>query len=590
MNTTFFLNGQQSKVRPLNYRELQVTFDFVGENRGISAEFDRLVFRDNGESNEVEKILQWRQNNGFGVGMPFKIKAGNFDLPDLMLDFSDNFKKIGLNEVEVSVKAVNQKDWFKSVASSLQFKRLEEMGIISQSDATQVAYNINYIPDHIQTVILTLAIYNTSKALVEFVKETAETITEVNTSLIPTIGIPPQITAGAIIQAIVKIAIRLAYFIALALTLKNLIKDLLENIYSKTRYHTGISVWKLFEKGCYFLGLTFESSINTGKWKDLVIISSKTERGKFNINQLNGITPKREDAGIYFFGEFVETMMRMFNADYKIINGVFRFERWDWWQNQAVVTLKSNYTNQSNLLNEYEDNADEFKAGYLISFATDTSDRNTLDHYEGTCLDVVTENSQNGGLGQKYNTLKGNEIIDLPLALGTRKDKLNAFEKILKALCTAVDKVCNAFGGNSSLAATITARMGNLQLSDHFNQVPKLLLVKSNHLLPNQRQHLNAKSLWNDFHYINSFVTLGGVTNQWLRVKIPQKIESSKAIQILNNNFCKLDTGEVVEVERMTWTFSEDYAEIFYRVNKKYNENLKQTLILSQNTTSETNG
>lgn len=570
----FYIDGTQSKTKPINFEDLQVSINWETD-RGIQVEFDKLIWR--GE--DAERIIAMR-SDAFGsfVSRPLRIDVvdpdGSFSLPPLFIDLRKDLKIIGCDEVEHSVGFVGLKDWFKGEAGILQFARLEEEGKFSSSDFVQVPYNINYIPDAAQVIILSLALFNISIQIAQFIKDSGETAAE---SAVPT----------TLPAALLKIAIKIAYAVAVAIALKNLIQQISEQLYSRTRYHTAIKYKSLFEKGCAELGLQFQSTIfDDPTWANAALMPSKTERGKFNSAYRNGGSPRRNDTGLYFFGDFVETMKRKFNADYRISNGVLRFERWDYWQNSSNFVIPENFNDQQRRLNVLGDNADEFKGGYFITFALDQKDQNTLDNYDRTAYDVITK-PINNPYGVEYLNTAGGEVVDLPIALGTRKDTLSNFEQLLFGLFSAVDGLTNTltFGnGGSNFAQNILNRTGNLLLSDHFTDVPKCIIMQSGLLAANQRDLVNSVLLYDNFHFINSFVTTNGKHNQWEKFSMPLKICRTSIEDLINNNFAKTPDGKDAEVTNITWTMEEDKGTIEYRVNNLYTNNLEQKFITGDNT------
>jgi len=570
----FYIDGVQSKSKPVNFEDLEVSISWK-DDRGLQVEFDKLIWR--GE--DAEKIIAMRSDSlGSFVSRPLQINVvdpdGQFNLPPLLIDLRKDLEIIGCNEVEHSVSFVGLKDWFKAEAGIVQFARLEEEGRFTSSDYVQVPYNINYIPDAVQVAVLSLALFNVSVQVAQFIKDSGETGVE---SSVPT----------TLPAALLKIVIKIAYAASIAIAIKNLIQQLGEQLYSRTRHHTAIKYKSLFEKGCAELGLTFQSTIfDNPTWANAALMPSKTERGKFNSGIRNGGSPKRNDVGLYFFGDFIETMKRKFNADYVINNGVLRFERWDYWQNSSTFVIPENFNNQSRRLNVKGDNADEFKGGYFITFSLDQKDQNTLDNYDRTAYDIITKPATNP-YGVQYLNTAGSEVVDIPIALGTRKDTLSNFENILFGLFSAVDALTNTltFGAaGSDFAQQILNRTGNLVLSDHFTDVPKCIIMNGSMLAPNQRDKVNSVLLYDDFHFINSFVVTNGKHNQWETFTMPLKICRNTVEELLINNFAKTPNGEDAEITNLVWTMEEDSGSIEYRVNTLYTTNLEQTFITGENT------
>jgi len=574
----FYIDGNQTANLPVEYQDLKVSIDWSG-SRQTQIEFDALTFR-----NEDAELIQSFFTDALGcfVNRPFEIGVNGYSLPRMMLNLRDNYTEVGDTEVVVGVEMVNQKDWISTQAAPLQFKRLEDEGKFLPTDFYQVPYNINYIPDGMQVLMLNIAIFQTTTALIQLIKETAEQILEGTFAVVPSVGLGVVTNVGAILLAIAKIVVRVAYFIGLAIAITQLIKSLFAELYSKTRYHTAIYIKSLFRVACLELGLTFKSDLLDGAFESqLVIMPSKTERGAKNSAIKNGGAPSRSDDGLYFFGEFITSMMESFNADYRISNGEFRFERWDWWQNNSTAILDSNWSNQDRRLDERKYNTNEFYGGYFITALLDQTDRNTLDNAYGLAYDVITNN--NVSIGKEYDNSGGNRTVNLPFAYGTRKNTLTNFENLLKALAKIVDSATSLFGNGSNFVGQFEGRKANLLLSDHFTEKAKILYVDNVGLAPNQSTSLNSQVFWNNYHFINSFFPIGGIHNQWIERSMIMKINDYFYSQILENNFLKDSEGNDVEVMSLDWVMYKDHAEITYRTNEIYNNSLQQSYILTQN-------
>lgn len=570
------INSNQSESKPLNYDTIGVSVNFEN-SEGVNVDFDSITWR----GKDAEDIIAFRNGiYGSNVGMPYQMEVGSTLLPELFLDLR-NYKQIGCNEVTVGVKFKEQRDWLIREAAALQIARLEENGKFATSDFVNVPYNRNYIPDGLEVLTLSVSTYLLAKELATFVKDAEFTVNETTSGA-------AGLSAAVVAMAILNIITRIAYFVAMIIAIIKLIKSIMENLYSITRHHTALKLSSIFRVACAELNLTFDSSIFLqSPWREMVAMPSETERGRYNVAILNPAAPKRSDKGFYTFGEFIETMKLVFNADYRIRNGIFKFERWDWWAATSTYVVPSNWTNQDRMLNEFTDNADDFVGGYTIGFNFDTKDQNTFDNYNGTVYDVITQNVtelvgySNGG---------GATFIDLPIARATRKDSLTNFEKALKILLQIVDTVTNVvtLGNGTNFVADMNNRVGNLHLSDHFTSLPKLIIMNADFSKLAATQ-ISAKLLWDNFHYINSFKTINGKHNQWEIYTVAGKFCENAFVTLLNNNFAKNDKGEVVKVLNFAWTIEEDQATITFAVNRLYNNNLRQTFIESSNSINSNN-
>jgi hypothetical protein len=371
-----------------------------------------------------------------------------------------------------------------------------------------------------------------------------------------------------------------AYFVAMVITIKNLMQQIFDQLYQPTRWHTGIKLSSLFRVGLAEMGLSFQSSIFANpKWANAVYLPVKNKVGALSssISQ-SGAPTRAEDC--YFLGDFIQRMMEQFNADYRISNGVFRFERWDWWALNSSVTLDDNWTDQTELINRIGDNSNDFVGGYTITFPFDANDQNTYDNFTGTVYDVITNNITLPNADKAYDNSGGVRFIELPYCRATRKGALTSFENILIGLFSTVDTVTNIFsaGNGTNFATQVTARVNNMVISEKFINRPKIVRMNSalNGLDATQP---TAKELWDDFHFINSFKQINGKHNQWEIFILPMKMCVEKFVTLLDNNFVETVSGEVAEIQRLQWVIEEDAAECVVRVNRLTNTNLKQAYL-----------
>jgi hypothetical protein len=563
----YFLNNIPTLSYPEQWKTLSLSVNWNRtEPLTVDIDIDNVTFY--GE--DAENIIAFFNTYGFGVMMPFEIKIDGVTMPKLGLNARKNWRVRGCNEIEIGVEVLRSNNSFQAEASGLQLRRLESEGYITTADKVQVPYNLNYIPDGVVLVTLGISTFMMARELYYFIKEGA--LTAAFAALVITSPL-------AIINALLVIA----YFVGVVIAITNLINQIFAEIYSVTRYHTGVRFKTLMERACNYLGVSFASTIfDDPKWANAVYIPTKTERGRMSPAIFQNGTPHSNDNGWYFFGQFLENAQTFFNAEYRISNGVLRFERWDWWQQTATLTLDDNWTNQDRLINEIGNNANEFVGGYTMSFQFDQKDQNTFDNFNGTVYDVITENVSS--IGSDYENDGGALMIEFPLARGTRKDSLTRFEDALLVLATFVDGLVTIFSvGNASttFAQNIQNRIGNLQLSDHFIDVPKIVFCENDGRLSTIQP--TASLMWTEFHRINSFVKINNQHNQWKKYNIPQRFCNNNFVTLLENNFVSSNSGNIVKVDSVKWIVEEDAAELEIAENTIYNTNLKQTYLDGSN-------
>ena len=164
--------------------------------------------------------------------------------------------------------------------------------------------------------------------------------------------------------------------------------------------------------------------------------------------------------------------------------------------------------------------------------------------------------------------------------MATRKNEFTEIEKALKLFLDAADFLTGQLGQSQSFGAQFSARIGSMHLSSHFLSKPKMVVMNGDKLATNQRGILSAKELWNNYHFIESFVTIDGINNQ-------QKIYQDQSIQLslenflslLDNNFCTTEDGRRAEIKLISWEEETGLATISYNVYDVYDTNLKITIL-----------
>jgi predicted metal-binding protein len=362
----------------------------------------------------------------------------------------------------------------------------------------------------------------------------------------------------------------------------------------------------------------------------------------------NGFTTKdtKLQKGYYkaTAGEFIRDMKDLFNARVVIQNGVFHFLRWD--KNPKGFNLSTAFTVPDIVPDDmdeiYQLNTPEYRANFLLEFKTDITDNNTIKNYKGTGYQVLVKTHD-----RTIPLDKGLYRQQFNFALATRKTELNVAENIINVCVKVIDAfvilakivinaailVANAvillyntivgffdtliniingaakllgidelikldfgkfkleylsFIPFEGLGIEIDDRIGMLQLEKDEFETPKLFLVEPDTLkLPaNHREKFSAKYLWDNYHFINTFVPVKGKHNQWKMVvvdKCPFTFDDFKDVK--DNNTCnaplRLATpGALVRIKSLQWNWHETTAKIHYEINEE-NKNLTKNLSIT---------
>lgn len=575
---------------PRDWSELEISKNFLDRQDDVNINITTLQFT--GE--EAKKITD-RIFNGLvgGVGVfegdRYTIEVGETGNPQFIfegyLDYSEGVEIRGCSEVAVALKKKQGSDWLNDVADGFSFRYLHDIGEITSGDFIKVPYVINYIPDGLHLVTLSISLFMMTKELISAIRNTAEAVGDVVDASTPVIGVgvgfgAVAVTAwdlGNFILVALKLVAWIAYTIAIIVAIKKLIEEIINQLMPKKRDHLGMSLQKLFQKGAGHLGLNFSSSLLNDR-KDWVIIPAKGHKGgeKPTGHVGNWVETGVPDvnSGFDTFGDLIRVWSKSLNADYRIINGTFYFERVDFWESVGNYTIPDYFTDQDELRDVYKLNTDEVISNYNIHWAYDTQDQNTLDNQAGRVFQAILE--PNVTQDQALVSIKGLEEVEIPCSMGVRKEELTKVEEILKELAKFIDKVTGFFGGGTNYVSKIEDRKGSLLLSSDFITVPKMVVMEGNKLAKDQRDKLSAKRLWDELHYINSFAEINGVHNQYYRyegVKVPFCM--GDFVSLLNNNGCKTKEGDFAKIEALKWKVWDNTAVIDYRVKKKYTGNLK---------------
>jgi hypothetical protein len=312
------------------------------------------------------------------------------------------------------------------------------------------------------------------------------------------------------------------------------------------------------------------------------------------------------------FGQLLRDIKLMFNAKIIINNGTLIIERRDYDLFPATTYQLPDLRNDWNGFN-----ADEFKSGYYLKFQTDLNDKNTIDKYEGTAYQITL---QPNIVNNQFNLLyKGYERVDFPFALAKKKTSLTFPEQVFRVILDTFSAVANVFvliinGAIDALQAVIglindlidalafvgidinfnlqapenippvvlgtliTDRLGMLLLENDFVNVPKVFIIQegSTPRKTDVDETLNAKYLWDNYHFINSFYPISGKHNQYIKRtfdNVPFCFEDYQKVKL--DNRILTNFGESALVDSLEWNVYRQSANIKYRVNKLYYNNFK---------------
>ena len=508
---------------------------------------------------------------GIFEGVPFEIIMNSQSLFEGFVDLTSESTFIECDEVIGKLVKAQSSDWLNDTADGFSFAYLRDQGFIIDSDYITIPYVLNYRPEALIVGQLLITSFLLTKEIIQGIKDTAGAIAD----LLNTIGFPIEI--GAILAAAVKAAAQIIYTTAIIAALIITMKDLIEQFFPPVRRYRGMYYKRMFEVGLNYLGLSFSSTIfDDPRWSKAGFLPVKSKRGGLFGNTDEYGHPNQYSA-FYNFGDFIRQMLILFNADYKITNGNFRFERNDYWNSTSNYVMDSVETNQSDRLSELEYNTGEFVKNYLVSLRTDIQDQNTLENFLGTNYQVISEPKT---FIVKDNVIgKGLAAVRPPVARAFRKEELTESEQLLKNVCKLADSVVNLLGGSSNLASKITNRVGMMSLSSDTTSVDKMLFIDNEELDANQ---VTAKEIFEQWHMIESFAEVvdprtGQTVHNQSIIQTTEKLKFclNDWNELLDNNRFTTPDGREGEILSIDWSIFENVANIRYKIAQLYTKNIK---------------
>jgi hypothetical protein len=540
------------------------TFD----NDGIQANITTSDLTFVNQSAQVIRNYISAQNPGIFEGVPYQLFADGVQIFDGFIDLADGFEEITPVKVRAKIKQLDLLPNIDERAAAITFEMLRQEGFITNNDFVTVQYVVEKKFNFLEFAMLSLTTYLMLRELIDLTRNISKNIAVI--SSLATLSVPsPQSVALA---SALLIAADIAFAGIIIIYLINLMNELISYVFPPTRQYKGIRINKAMERAAAYLGYTWQPSTYITGANDFVYLPSKDiPGGLLSSSQPEFGIPRPGDYG-YTMAEMMTLWRDLFRSKLFIQSGAIRCEPLmndGFWVQPATYTIPS-------VLNEVKRyNTDELSARRLLRFDTDVNDQWTLDEFRGTMYEIATTPITVND--QRMVSMKGLGEVAWPLALGSRKDGLNALEQALANLALLVDTVVGAFGGNSNLSAPIFGRVGLLRISSNQVQIPKLLYMTGTPLrIPsNHRYILSAKALWERYHVEDSFVQ-----NNWRGQKMPFVVTVPFGVQAFNNlvdnSYCTTENGETAKVTECRWNYAGNRATLSGWVRKPYTKNLKE--------------
>ena len=430
----FYLQNNQINP-PKNWTEIGIECNFQdGEFKSQQVTINDWDFvREN-----IDVIQGWISAGYIFEGMPFRIEEvqeTNGNIITIFDGFLDLTEMTKFDEYGIVAKSKQRYsiDWLNDTAAGFGFEFLAspEVGLITNADYIDIPYIISAIPNYKESAMAIISLTLSSQMLLTSASEITATLLALTSD---------PLSYGEVLRLISQI---INFTISIVVIIK-LIQKIFDLLIQKIKYHKGIKLRTLFEKGCQFLNLTFDSSVIPNDWYVLPkkYVVPKNPNSSDGLGILGAFTPNEFPQFGYpkeSFSEFIIKMKDLFNGKVLMNEslGNLRFERRDF------STIVPSYIMPPVENTSYELNTNEFISNLLIEFNTDVSESNTITQYKGAGYQI-TQRPINV-INPENILMKGLRMVNVQYALGKRKTELTTVENIFDNLLEALDAVLMPF-------------------------------------------------------------------------------------------------------------------------------------------------
>jgi hypothetical protein len=445
----FKINNQIVK-EPLNYKELTLELNFDKDDpsyRGqVSTSDWELGLGDESSEDGVHNSLSYIKNGligGTGVfeGISFEIILENgVAAPESIFNGFLDLSKASITCSTISASAVETGDidWLNNNADSFTFEYLYESddvtdGKITRDDFVNIPYLISDIPDYLSATITGISLFTVVTEFLDQVQTTVEKPVEL-----------PPFNLGFILTII----LRIITLTILVISMIVLIIQLISTLVQFTKFHAGMYLFTLCERGSQYLGFDefrSQSILETDDWSKVALLPEKYQQfpnkkdgleGKitqFSNSVIGYLTATDVDGRGYYrgtYGDYLRALKDMFNA--KIIiteeNGrrILRLETLDFIQQAPRYTLPPIDLKDV----PYRFNSQDFISSFNISFVSDINDKQSVNAWFGTETQVITAPKL---VNNQFNLIKGtSKSVQIPFSRGKRNTKESFMERMFK--------------------------------------------------------------------------------------------------------------------------------------------------------------
>ena len=419
-----------------------------------------------------------------------------------------------------------------------------------------------------------------TKELIESTIKATDLIQRTVTAAIPSVGIGVVTNVGAILYAALSIILQILYIALILVAIVSMAKRLFELLITPKRQHKALNYRRGMQIIANRLGLTFYSTIP--ELDNYHYLPSNTEIDDINlfigtISTPKGVSkgyPKEGDYGYTAF-EFVQLLKTQFESNITIENGqlILLPKKDPFWKRNSTYILPNVEIGKKGY------NADELVFSRLIKYETDEiADEYTLSNFKGTNYQILTKDNS-VVMGADDNFINKHETISFNIALGNRKQSLNAVENVLKTVGSIIDNITGIFGGGTSLAQKIQNRIGVLKVGTNNHTKAKCIYLVGGKIPTNHREMTSAKYLYNKYINWKSFVY-----NNYERQQAIYSVENvpfgmASFLQTSLNSYAKDSNGNDIKLLETDWNILSDNAVVSWQQKEIFAPNLYEEYI-----------
>ena len=605
-----FLNNIE--VRSLNIEDFAVTIDFTKNIITENPDIQEVIFGYNSASpNDAYNIVK---NWGGLEPLSYRIEAQYEGTTYLFFNgFADHLRaRYEENVVKIDVFDESSFEYLQKLAESTTFDYLYFNGAIKDFDFVYLPYVKAKVPLPLDfyivsfsTAILGLQIFKAIIELQQIISDLAGVFTT--------------------ISAIAKLGLQIIYILGLITAVINNLINIARYVIEPVKYIPTMRPLRMMQIATEQIGFIFRSSILEGAYRDAVIVPEKRSLEIEENGLLGLLIPNGTDEKGFYKGsvnDLINDLYTIFNARLFINGNEIRLERRDYKPTAPIYQLSGvEYI-------DYERNADEFVRDLAVSWQTDLNDKNTIQNYNGTAIQVITEPTSSL-VSRAYYLQFPLKSVRIPFAKGRAKISLSSLERtfndfsnntlnsLLSQINISISVALLTFNGIISVVnAVISAinvflsddnkinlvakipvwdnliivdigirnRIGMLEMSSDDVAVPKLVIIDPNNgnkIHPSNEILTSAQFIYSQFWQIDSFVPsdTNPTGNQYRRYRTPNhKIDISEYLKIKQNAYIYDEKGDEVEIEKFTYRLMQENGEIIFRKKELYLRDIKEQI------------